>query len=671
MLEITKNDIDDGLNLLMNVPQLKDLNTNEEFKNIFSSLMEDVYLNQPVEVLENFRNNPSEKIIQSTFLNYGILPEYYEKLNPIIKRKLIYYLEILFQQKGSIDNLKIISELFVDFFKDINYYGISVNKLPYKLNGVAIPPGELDPLDPENTQRQYILSYFLKPIIISKPELLKYFPNFKIDLTGKYLMKLEQFERFDVFPIDTNLLYIDFIDSSYLIHSDTYFINGALAYTYTKYQDLVIGFEEDSYLNTLDNLQFIDLDSILQYFNLRFTRFSQMGRMELDPNINENLMEIDYKLTSSIGTSLIFSKDMLDTIELLLLEYKNLEGRDPKKVKDLSRRWQFILQSNYNDNKIFKNFQDLENFIIAKYPNFKNLFDEFENNPGVYSSIDIQNLLPDEIIEVTKTDYINFLMNFYINILNNLSGGDEFVELSINGIFQNILNSSIFIDYFFTPVFKLFVNYFMSGNMDYLVSSSAKVIIKDKFEAIFIESDVNIKTLCCFMDARYLPCNKISLKISSKYIQPRYEILINHSIWSTINKNNNIEYSNKLNLLLNTQLPDKYDYKNRNNNYNTNIIINKQNSDNIDNMVNSTADNQKYDVITYNFLQDIFNKDEHIKSYIWKLERNTGITKQIDIEKEIYGHHGNSDIKPLEDYEYLLKSKLSNIDNYLFFKYYN
>jgi hypothetical protein len=670
MLEITKNDISDGLDLLMNVPQLRDLNTNKEFKNIFSSLMEDIYLDQPSEILENFRNNPSEKIVQSTFLNYGILPEYYEKLNPIIKRKLIYYLELLFQQKGSTDNLKIISELFVDFFKDINYYGISVNKLPYKLNGVAIPPGELDPLDPENTQRQYILSYFLKPIIISKPELLKYFPNFKIDLTGKYLMKLEQFKRFDVFPMDTNLLYIDFIDSSYLLHSDNYFINGALAYTYTKYQKLNINFDNDTYLKMLDTLQFIDLDTILQYFNLRFIRYSQLGRMQLDPNYTENLMEIDYKLSSEIATSLIFNEDLLDTLEILLLEYKNLGGIDPKKVKDLSRRWQFILQSNYNDNKVFKNFEDLESFMISKYPSFKNLFDEFENRPGLYSGIDVKNLLPEEIIEVSKTDYINFLMNFYINILNNLSGGNEFVELSINGIFQNILNSNIFINYFFTPVFKLFVNYFMPGNMDYIVASSAKVIVKDKFEAIFVESTNTIDILSCFMDARYLPCNKINIKINTKYSQPRYNILTNNNIWLNTIENNNINYNNKINLTLNNQTSDRYNYNEKNDNFNTNIILNKQNNDNIDRMVKGESDNQKHYINKYNFLQDIFNP-KHIENYIWKLERNTGITKQIDINKEIYGHFGNRDITPLEDYEYLLKEKLSNIDNYLFFKYYN
>ena len=621
MIEINKEELSYGLDLLMDTPQLKNLDTNKQFKTIFNNLLEDVYLDGSEEIRQNFRNKPTEKMIKTIFLNYGILPSYYEKLNPFIKRKFVYYLEILFQQKGSIDNLKIISELFKDFFKDINYYGISVNKLPYRLNGMSIQPGELGPLNPKNAKHTYALSYFLKPIIIPRPDLLQYFPNFKVDLTGKYLMKLEQFRQYNIFPIDTNLLYLDFIDSSYLLHSKQYFINGATAYTMTKFQKTVLNFQNDEFLKMLGNIHFNDIQLILQYFNLRFIRFAQKGRKQLDPHNIETLMDFNYNQTDPLSTSLIFNEHELDTIEILLLEYKILKGEPGKKIKDLSRRWQYLLQSNYVTSNDIKNFAELDKFISTKYPTIKNLFDSFEDKPGIYSGIQIKNLLPEEIIEVSKVDYVNLLMNLYISILNSVSDGNEFVDLCINGMFQNILNSNIFIDYFFTPVFKIFINYFMPGNMDYIVSSNAKVIVGDRFESVFTESKYQMKVYSCFMDSRYLPCAKI-------YIFPKSFAV------SKIH-----------------QASDKYFLK-------TNIL-----------QKDTVNHNDKYSYVkkSYNFFSDL-NKSTYIKDYIWKLERNGAITRQVNLSKEVYGHAGNPHISALEDYKYLKKEMYTNINNYLFYK---
>ena len=720
MININKQDLSQGLDLLFKTPQLNNLNTKKELKNIFQNLMEDMYLDQTDEIKKNFRNKPNKKIIETSFLNYGILPSYYEKLNPIIKRKLIYYLELLFQQKGSIDNLKIISELFRDFFKDINYYGISVNKLPYRLNGLAITPGtpgalpadapaapppdntnvtttigvdtvttttttvtdtgetitrlsspidltKIDPTDdsaPTVDKRKFILSYFLKPIDIPRPDLIKYFPNFKIDLTGKYLMKIKQFENFSMFPIDTNLIYIDFIDSSYLLHSDKYFINGALAFTMTKYKRATLNFQNNNFLKMLENIQFKDIFLILQYYNLRFIRFAQIGRNQLDPSNNETLMDFSYNPVADIGSNLIFDDSYLDTIEILLLEYKNLKIKTAKKVRDLSRRWQFLLQSNYNlKDDLFKSFDDIENFIIKKYPSLKITLDSFEDNPGVYSGTQITQLLPEEIIEVSKMDYINFLMNFYIDVLNQISDGNEFVDLSINAIFQNILNSGIFIDYFFTPVFKLFVNYFMPGNMDYIVNTGAKVIVKDKFEGIFIESNYKLDIFTCHMDARYPPCDKIY--INSHPIQKDNLPVIRFSKSMTLNRHQNckIPFKKYVGFHINHDYTSAYDFSTRNlDNSGTKLNLNKQNTDSI----NNYSDSHTLSKIKYNFFKNLNN--EFIKDYMWKLERNLGIVNQIDTTKEIYGHMGNLEIPNLKDYTYLKKEMYLDINNYLFYK---
>lgn len=657
MIEVNKEELSYGLDLLMNTPQLKELDTNKQFKNIFSKLLEDVYLDGSKEIKENFRNKPTEKMIKTIFLNYGILPSYYEKLNPFIKRKFVYYLEILFQQKGSIDNLKIISELFKDFFKDINYYGISVNKLPYKLNGVAIPPGEIDPLNPQNAKHKYALSYFLKPIIISQPDLIKYFPNFKVDLTGKYLMKLEQFRQYNMFPIDTNLLYIDFIDSSYLMHSDHYFINGSIAYTMTKFQASVLNFSNDDFLKMLENIHFNDIQLVLQYFNLRFIRFAQKGRKQLDPHNTETLMDFNYNVTDPLSTSLIFNESELDTIEILLLEYKMLKGRPEKKVKDLSRRWQYLLRSNYNSSDEIKNFTELDKFISIKYPTIKNLFDSFESKPGVYSGIDIKNLLPEEIIEVSKVDYVNLLMNLYISVLNSISDGNEFVDLCINGMFQNILNSSIFIDYFFTPVFKIFVNYFMPGDMDYIVSSDAKVIVKDKFESVFIESKYQLKLYSCFMDSRYLPCNKIYITSKTFAVSKIHNVTDKNSL--TLNKKqiDNVPLIESFGIKIKKDF--KHNYSMDDNRF---LKVSTTRTDTI-----KHGDNYSYTKKNYNFFNNL-NKSIYINDYMWKLERNGAITKQINLSKEVYGHTGNFDIGTLEDYRYLKKEMYNNINNYLFYK---
>jgi len=631
MLEIKKTDLNDGLNLLFNAPQLNNLDSKEELNNILLSLLNDVYIDEPEELILNFRNEPSDKITQTLFLNYGILPEYYEKLNPLIKRKLIYYLEILFQQKGSIKNLEIISELFSNFFKDINYYGISVNKLPI-----------------DNSQK-YILNYFLKPLVISKPEVLKYFPTFKIDITGKYLMKLEQFENFQIFPIDTNLLYVDFIDSSHLLHSDSFFINGALAYTMTKFQDTVISFDQDYNLKMLDELYFQDIHIILTYFNIRFLACT-----------GNELLNMDYDPSIPTSTSLIFKPEMLETIEILLLEYKNLKNRSAKKLKDLSRRWQFLLQSNYNDEVMYSNFEELELFISKKYPKFKELFDSFENSPGIYSGIKIDNLLPEEINEVIKTDYVNYLMNLYINLLNNITGND-FIELTINGLFQNILNSNTFIEYFFEPVFKLFVNYFIPGNMDFIISTSSKTIIKDKFEAVFIDNQMSVNIYNTHIDMRYLPGNRIEIKpfvkeksFSKIKADERWLNINTNKISKSLTRLNEYKISSEIGLYTQTSY-NNYRLENL-----KRLTVTKQKKDEF-----KIEDEYTIDQLKYNFFKD-FNTSREIDNYIWKLERLNGITT-ITSEDE-FGYYGNSSIGILEDFLFLKKNKYKNIENYLFYK---
>lgn len=656
MIDIKEKDIEDGVGLLFNTPQLRSINTSNEFKEIITDFSKDIYLKETQELKDNFRNRPNQKLVQALFSNYGISPNYYQKLNPILKRKLVYYLETLFQQKGNLKNLEVISEIFKDFFKDINYYGISVNKFPYHLNGVVIPPGELSPDNEKNEKRKFLLGYFLKPILISNEKLKKFFPTFNVDQSGKYLMKLDQFSKHKTFPMDTNLMHIDFIDSSYLRYSDSYYLQLSTAYTMTKFQNSIINFSNNEFLDTLDSMYFKDINIILTYFNYRFIRFNQKCRKEVDAfnEVDNNEELFDFKSNRRLTSSLIFDESKLDIIELLALEYKKLEYRDKKIIKNLSRRWQFLLQSNYMERTHYSNFQELDEFMELKYPTFKTLMDTFENSPGNYSNVEIRNLDMEEIHDVSKLDYVNFLMNLYIQNLDSISDGNDFVELTINSYYQNILNSGIFIEFFFNPVFKLFANYFMPGNLDYTATSANGIIVADKFEAIFMDDEIGTEISTCNLDNRYLPCDRVFIKYP-------FEI---KEIFN---------YRESLGLTINTKIRDKQKFDHLfkfdlSSELTDGFISNDIN----DIELNKTIADKRITtdkVIRVIKQANYFTEEEtYIKKYMWKLERCTGITKKIDLDLEPDGHMGNDSINQIDDYLFMKKDCMFNIHNYLFYK---
>ena len=648
---IKETELQEGLDKLFNAPQFRTINTKENLNNIVMSLLKDIYIDSPKEIINNFENNPNRRMINTIFKNYGIHPQYYEKINPAIQRKLIYYLEILFQQKGSIKNFEVMTELFSNFFQDINYYNVSVNKLPIRLNGQTIPPGEVDPLNPQSANRKYILSYFLKPIVIKNKEHLKYFPNFKIDLTGKYLMKLKQYESetFKAFPVDTNIVYMDFIDSQYLNFSNDYYLQIANAYTYTKHQKTTLTFNNNEFLKLLkETIYFKDLNLILTYFNLRFLRFTQTIRNTKKNNENEaNAGNNNYTIqepesliddlgTGQLSTNLIFEEQYLDELEILAIEYKKVKKDDKTSLKNISRRWQYLTQLNRTDKAVYKNFDDLEKLIIKKYPSLQKLFDFFESDPGSYSHIQTGSLTKDEKLEVSRYDYINFLMNLYIGFLFETNDSNRYVELTINSSFQNILNSRIFIEFFFTPVFRLFTNYFMPGVMDYAYTSVSKVRMNDKFEKIFFDDISGTTISSCTADSRYSPCDTGRTSVYTKSIS-KVNFRKTFSTLLQKEKSSKINFKYSFKTLMNKTFEDTFNI-----NSNNNIFINKQNIDNI-----TLNDNYNIQQTQGNFFNNLTDDNYNYNNYIWKLKRNSGL-------------------QGLEDYNFLKKSE-QKINAYLFY----
>ena len=479
-MDIKKQDVSDGVEILFNTPQLKNLSTCDNFKEIFTDAIYDNYTTSN-ELQNYFRYHVNEKMINTIYRNYGIAPEYYKKLNPIISRTLIYYLETLFQTKGSQDAFKIFAELLNGFYEEINFYNIGVNKL--------------------NTGAgKYNIAYILNPILLGDAK-RQYFPKTDINLQGKYLMDITQYSKYTFFPIDTNLIYIQFVDSTSKANSDKYFFTGLQAYSYTKKQEDIIKIYLPSYDLNFD-LNFLDLELIITYINYRII---QTGDDERQKNF-------DLVSTVQFNTSsLRFHPDDLESVEDLLFEYQTLDNFNRKDLANFRRRWEYLLNKNklYHDN--FGKFDDIEKTIIEKYPDIKKILDNIH--------IGIDPLKTDEeLLLEMKEDYLNIFLELYVDILQKIDSQDEFLNVYINILFQSNINGNIFIKNFFEPIFKLFITYFFPANMDYSKQLSDSFFIRDKFNSIATEELVKIKTNVTFLDLHPMPISQRKIKIKTREI---------------------------------------------------------------------------------------------------------------------------------------------------------
>jgi len=433
-MKVTKYQIDDFLESYFKIPNLRG---NEKLKIIFSKILEDLYTETPQKLLDFLDFKLNDQTIKLMYRNFGIDPSYYENLNYIIQKQLVFYLERLFQNKGNFKVFGILKELFSAFYNKMDFYNVSVSKL-------------------KTSSGKYRLAYTLKPLYVTEGK-IKHFPDSPVFKSPKLLMKITDFERYNQFPIDTNLIYIDFKDSYSVSNNMTVFAQGCQAYANTRYQSKTITI----YLQNIQKyevINFTDIETILMWVNYRVIR---MG-----PKDSEK--RFDFRMNHHYYNSLIFEPEDLDPIEEILTLYKNTSTSDRKGIDKIKRQWQYLLRKYRTDTTKFNNFDELDEFIKD---NYKFLYEEYKNL---------------DVIDI----YLE-VINLFIETLQIVEAEDKYSDKYITSIFQGFISGPIFIQKFFIPLFDLFTNYFLPCTSDVIQSITDNIVtIRDKFNTVTYDNDI-------------------------------------------------------------------------------------------------------------------------------------------------------------------------------------
>lgn len=447
MKPINKTDINDMNGLIMELPAFKDLKSAEGLHNILNRTLEDIYINQTKELMEYMRYNLNERMTETILSNYGIDKNYSKKINSSIKRILVFYIERLFQTKGSREILSTFAEIFGNFFEKINFYNIIVDKV---WSGTS-----------------FEMTYSLSPISIADKENQLTHIDDDIQLSSKYLMTLEQYKDYKLFPINTNLVYIQFSGGISAMNNMNTFSNGIRAYGATALQRNIIEYPvtiqgKKEYIDIAAN----HIELLVKYFQVRETRVQ-------DPNFEcissgelfytDLTYDLDEEISFFVGTDEEYQQSALDALHSVLHEYSLADYKDRKEMARIKRIWQTILRVNSTIEVKFNDFESFDAYIRGLYPS---LIDEFD------------------IAAANNETLIEFYMELYTMTLRFFDLDDPYLQLYVNTIFMQVIAGDIFVENFFNPVFEIFVKYFFPVEMEYLNELVDKMIIKDKWNTI-------------------------------------------------------------------------------------------------------------------------------------------------------------------------------------------
>jgi len=144
-------------------------------------------------------------------------------------------------------------------------------------------------------------------------------------------MTLDQYKEYSLFPINTNLIYIQFSGGISAINNMSIFADGIRAYGATYLQKFEIDYQttinnKKSYLSIAGS----HLELLIKYFQLK--EMQHRG---------ENIYFESKKI---FFTNLLFEAEYLEAIEDVMYEYKLADYSDRQTMQSLKRKWQTILR---------------------------------------------------------------------------------------------------------------------------------------------------------------------------------------------------------------------------------------------------------------------------------------------------------------------------------------
>ena len=122
-----KNSISEYCDLIINTP-IFNANVNKDgIKQLLISFFEDLYVNEPEDVMNYIGQKPSNKLVNTIFEKFGIDEKFIKNYPDILKTKTAYLLNNLVATKGTINTFKYFNNILSEFYKDINFYKVVVD----------------------------------------------------------------------------------------------------------------------------------------------------------------------------------------------------------------------------------------------------------------------------------------------------------------------------------------------------------------------------------------------------------------------------------------------------------------------------------------------------------------------------------------------------------------
>ncbi len=525
MKRIASSDIHDMNDVIMELPAFSELKSKDNIHEVLDLFMKSVYIKQPKEIFDAMDFELNTRMQETFFTNYGIDKKYSDKLKGYLKKDIAYQLEHLFQNKGSRTIFRIFSDLFESVFRNINFYNVKVFKIP--------------------TSTGFRFEYQLVPLYITDTDNILKYPQIPIEQSRKYLMDLENFQDYTMWPMPTNLVYIQLSIGEELINNMDVFLNGIRAYGTTYLQGKQYNYKSKH--GYIEKIHADDLEFIIEYFKIELTKkdnpdwnfnstVGSASYLPYDSNLNLTPGDQGYAESLQWTESRI---DFLKNMQELLLDYGEADRRNRAEMESLRRRWQFFLRLKEKQNQCYHDYDSLVEAMSSKYPLIQEDF---------LSYLDMQ-------VEDTEPLF-DFYIYIYSIFLNGTMSNPEDPSLGLNEewtidyidvLFGSLFVEADFLKWYFNPVMDLFIRYFFPIEMEYINDLVPKILIRDKWNSVSYEEtntfmikagqlsllpmpknrlgrqsfDIDILGKISFVEKRSIPGTRISTKQLSDQLPER------------------------------------------------------------------------------------------------------------------------------------------------------
>ncbi len=397
MKSINITDIHEMNDIIVELPAFANLKSKDAISDVLDLFMERLYLEQPQELIDAFHFKLSENMQSTFYRNYGIDKDYDSKIMGYVKGDLAYSLEKLFQQKGSRKVFELLAVVLESVFNKINFYNVEVQK-EKKIN-----------------ESGYAYKYMLNPIYIQDESVVLTEPDMPIEKSRKYLMDLQSYGEYTIWPVPTNYVYIQFSVGTSLINNTDVFLNGIRSYATTYLSGQYFNYLSNS--GVVEKLEASDLELLVTYINMNLLKIHNPdwdGSKPFQEGNELNIFQEDEfnKLDSETADEYRIRYRNLEeercstmhSIALLFKDYSEANYANRDHMENLRRRWQLFLAGQHSDKECYVTLAELNDKIELRYPRFN---EDFLNS--LIKSTD------------SKEDLFDFIIKVYSIFLNGAS----------------------------------------------------------------------------------------------------------------------------------------------------------------------------------------------------------------------------------------------------------